>query len=123
MKILVHDYSGHPFQVQLSRSLSLEGHDVLHLFSASIQSPRGALEKTDEDPDGFSVKSISLGRNVDKYSLFRRRKQEREYGELLYNAIECFAPDVVIASNTPPDAFQGLIKAKKNLGIPYVYWL
>ncbi len=28
MKILVHDYAGHPFQVQLSRALAQRGHQV-----------------------------------------------------------------------------------------------
>ncbi len=30
MRILVHDYSGHPFQAQLSRELARRGHDVVH---------------------------------------------------------------------------------------------
>ena len=35
MKIIVHDYAGHPFQVQLSRRLASRGHEVLHLYCAS----------------------------------------------------------------------------------------
>ena len=37
MRILVHDYAGHPFQVQLSRALAQRGHDVLHAYCASLQ--------------------------------------------------------------------------------------
>ena len=45
MKILIHDYAGHPFQVQFSRSLAKRGYDVLHVFSGSFQSPNEALAK------------------------------------------------------------------------------
>ena len=43
MRILVHDYSGHPFQVQLSRELSRRGHDVTHSFSEVYVSGKGHL--------------------------------------------------------------------------------
>ena len=50
MKIIVHDYAGHPFQVQLSRRLAARGHDVLHLYCASTHTPRGELERRADDP-------------------------------------------------------------------------
>ena len=43
LRIAVHDYSGHPFQVQLSRALAERGHEVLHLYSTRFQTPRGPL--------------------------------------------------------------------------------
>jgi len=30
MRLLIHDYAGHPFQVQLSRELARRGHSVTH---------------------------------------------------------------------------------------------
>jgi len=30
MRIGIHDFSGHPFQVQLSRELASRGHEVVH---------------------------------------------------------------------------------------------
>lgn len=41
MRLLVHDYSGHPHQVQLSRELAKRGHEVLHLYAGFLQTPRG----------------------------------------------------------------------------------
>ena len=34
MHIQVHDFSGHPFQAELSRELATRGHSVDHVYSA-----------------------------------------------------------------------------------------
>ena len=47
MRIIVHDYAGHPFEVQLSRELAARGHDVLHLYCGSTHTPRGDLARSD----------------------------------------------------------------------------
>ena len=40
MRIVVHDYAGHPFQVQLARALAAAGHEVLHLHAAESKRPK-----------------------------------------------------------------------------------
>jgi colanic acid biosynthesis glycosyl transferase WcaI len=45
MKLVVHDYCGHPFQVQLSRNLAMRGHDVTHIYFADDPGPKGALAR------------------------------------------------------------------------------
>src|SRR5690606_41233874 len=80
MRILVHDFAGHPFQVQLSRSLAQRGHEVVHAYCASLQTtPRGALEPQPDDPAGFRVEPISLRHPITKYSFVRRWGQENVY--------------------------------------------
>lgn len=37
MKILVHDYPGYAFPIQLSRELAKRGHRVLHAFASQLQ--------------------------------------------------------------------------------------
>ena len=82
VRIVVHDYSGHPFQVQLSRELARQGHEVLHLFSASFPTPKGALLKLLDDPPSFEVEGIGLNEPFDKYTNFPRwRRQEIGYGK------------------------------------------
>lgn len=44
MRILVHDYSGHPFQVELSRELARRGHAVTHSFCPGWVSGKGHLQ-------------------------------------------------------------------------------
>lgn len=43
VRILVHDYSGHPFQVELSRELARRGHAVTHSFCPGWVSGKGHL--------------------------------------------------------------------------------
>jgi len=41
MRLLIHDYAGHPFQVQLSRELARRNHEVLHLYAGYNVTPHG----------------------------------------------------------------------------------
>jgi hypothetical protein len=49
MKIVVHDYAGHAFPISLSRELAARGHDVVHAFASSLQTPRGSLARQPGD--------------------------------------------------------------------------
>ncbi|MGO1117742.1 glycosyltransferase family 4 protein [Rhodovibrionaceae bacterium A322] len=123
MKILVHDYSGHPFQVQLSRELARRGSEVRHVFSASFQTPKGNLSKQPDDPAGFDVIPLTLSEAFDKGSFVKRRRQEIEFGALLSKEIEAFAPDVVISSNAPLDCQRLVWATCERLNIPKVFWI
>ena len=58
MRILVHDFSGHPFQIQLSRALAARGDDVLHAYCGDILTPKGPLARRPDDPVGFDVRDL-----------------------------------------------------------------
>lgn len=123
MRVLINDHSGHPFQVQLSRHLATLGHQVLHTYNASFQTPRGNMTKQPEDSANFNILGITLSEPFAKYSFLKRRRQEREYGRRLVRVIEKFQPDVLISSNTPIDA-QGIIQNScRRRGIPFILWL
>jgi colanic acid biosynthesis glycosyl transferase WcaI len=123
MRIMINDYAGHPFQVQLSRELALRGNEVLHTYFASDITPRGNLKKSENDVDTFNIKGISLGYEFDKYSFIKRRKQEIKFGHMLIDNIIAFKPDVLICSNTPLDPLNNIrIFCKKN-GIKFIVWL
>ncbi|MFC1542963.1 glycosyltransferase family 4 protein [Candidatus Neomarinimicrobiota bacterium] len=123
MRILIHDYTGHPFQVQLSRQLAKEGYEVLHVYSASFQTPKGALEKTDEDPVTFNVIGLNVGKKFHKHSYVRRYFQERKYGRLLTKEANRFLPEVVISANTPLEAQKKVLWYSKRNDIGFIYWL
>ena len=123
MRILVHDYAGHPFQVQLSRSLAERGHEVLHVYSRSIQTPRGRLEPDDNDPATFEIVGIELSAELQKYSLFTRRRQDLEHGALAVREIESFRPETVLSGNTWIDAQSLLLRHCRSRGIRFVYWV
>jgi colanic acid biosynthesis glycosyl transferase WcaI len=123
LRILVHDYCGHPFQVQLSRALAARGHDVLHLYNGSFQTPRGALTKTAADPGGFNVGPIDLGETVPKTGFRRRLQLERKYGHLLTDAAASFRPDVVLSANTPSIPQRRLTRDCRRRGVRHVFWV
>ena len=65
MHLLIHDYSGHPFQVQLSRALARRGHRVTHLYNASNPTtPKGGLARRGDDPDMQSGSEPVLPKRV-----------------------------------------------------------
>jgi colanic acid biosynthesis glycosyl transferase WcaI len=123
MRVVVHDYSGHPFQVQLSRELARRGHEVLHLHFAGFQTPKAALVRRADDPPSFAVEAIDLDRPFAKYRLVRRLIQERQLGRILAERISAFGPDVVISANAPLDVQVGAYNAARSAGAAFVFWL
>jgi colanic acid biosynthesis glycosyl transferase WcaI len=123
LRILVHDYVGHPFQVQLSRELAGRGHTVLHLYCSSFVTPHGELERRAHDPNTFQTDSISLDRQVSKYSPLQRWVQDRDYGRRLVTRVRIFEPQLVISANTPLSAQNILQRHAQREGVPFVYWL
>lgn len=123
LRVLVHDYCGHPFQVHLSRELARRGHSVLHLHFADFQTPKGDLVRRDDDPPTFAVEGISLGKPFMKNTLLRRWRQERLYAGRLVAAAEAFEPDVVLSANTPlpiQSTLQAVCRERSIRLIPWV---
>jgi putative colanic acid biosynthesis glycosyltransferase WcaI len=123
MRILVHDYVGHPFQVQLSRALASRGHQVLHVYNGSFQTPHGELERKADDPAGFDVRAIALSQTIPKMNFFRRFHLEREYADKLVAASTAFGPEVVISANTPSIAQHRLARGCRRQQIRLVSWI
>lgn len=123
LRIVVHDYSGHPFQVQLSRALASRGHDVLHLHFGDFQTPRGPLARRNDDPETLSIEALTLGEPFQKYRFARRLIQERRYGSVLARRIADYVPDVVISANTPLDAQEAARVAAHHAGARFVFWV
>ncbi len=122
MKILVHDYSGHPFQIQLSRELARRGHEVTHAYSAAIDTPRGSLAPRGDDPANFQVLPISKPGMLRKYDFVHRALAERRYGVLLADAILAARPDAVIVSNTPNDVLD-ILRARLPRSLHLIWWV
>ncbi len=123
MKILIHDYSGHPFQVQLSRKLASCGYDVIHVFCSSFSTPKGNLVKSPDDPASFKIIGLAHTHKLKKYSYLRRVFQEREYGNKLSELILIEKPDIVISGNTPLDAQNILKKTCNKSHIEFIFWV
>ena len=123
MRIVVHDYSGHPFQVQLSRALASRGHEVLHLYSLDFLTPKGRVDTGSDDPSNLIIKGITTGVPIEKRSLFKRRAQERVFGQAIGREIRSFSPEVVVSSNAPLDCQAQIASAAEGTGAAFVFWV
>jgi colanic acid biosynthesis glycosyl transferase WcaI len=122
MRIIIHDYPGHAFPVQLSRHLAAQGHEVWHLWSADIEAPRGPLARRADDPATLTLLPLSLGKPLAKYNLIKRFFTERAYAKLFIQTVAPLQPEVVLSNPSP--FIQGAILswAKAN-GVAFVSWL
>jgi colanic acid biosynthesis glycosyl transferase WcaI len=122
LRISITDYSGHPFQVELSRELARRGHTVLHLHFADFLTPKGRLAVAPDDPATLAIEAVSLGRPFAKNSLFRRYFQEIEIGRRIARRVVSFQPDVVVGCNLPLDSLREVVKSCRARNWPFVFW-
>lgn len=123
MRLLIHDFVGHPFQVELSRNLARRGHSILHVYCASLRTtPQGNLVRHPDDPALFTVEGLTVA-GYDRENLFARWQGDHRYGRRLVEVVRRFQPDVILSANAPLDAQAMLQQAAHRAHIPVVYWL
>lgn len=123
MRILLHDFPGHSFPVQLSRALAARGHVVRHVTMADFPSPRGPLAPRADDPPTLTLATLALPEPFEKYSFVKRWLQERRYARILVADAEAFDPDVAIGGNAPLDVQDALQSWARRRGKRFVFWL
>ena len=100
MHILLHDYSGHPFQAELSRALAGRGHQVTHSYNASYVSGKGSLSEQHGVP-GLRFEPLRMSADFDKYRPWTRLRQETAYALTLARHVRAAQPDLVLVCNVP----------------------
>ena len=120
MRILVHDYSGHPFQVELSRALASRGHDVTHSYCAAYVSGKGHL--TAESGESLTFEPIGEDITIDKMAFAKRLVQEARFGVELARQAKRLKPDVSIMSNVPIPTLMILALVMMLTRRPWVLW-
>ncbi len=123
MRILVNDYAGHPFELQLSRELARRGHTVLHTYFAAFQTPKGSVDDAAKSHPLLTIQPITIGREFSQHSALSRRSADHTYGRKLCQQVFDFAPDVVISANTPLDAQNLLQAATHQQGAKFIFWM
>ena len=119
MRILVHDYSGHPFQVELSGELARRGHMVVHSWCEAYVSGKGNLQAPDS---GVEFVPIGSGEVVEKLNFKRRLVQEVRFGWQLVRQVRSRRPEVVVVANTPVPSMVILAAYLRLVAIPMVLW-
>ena len=124
----MHDYSGHPFQVHLSRHLAQRGHEVFHLWNADNPGPKGLMQHRPDDADSLHFNSVTLGikhhaAGTGAQFGVSRVLRDIRYGREAARVIKGLQPDVLLCGNTPLDAQRAIIAMCKAQDIRFVYWV
>jgi colanic acid biosynthesis glycosyl transferase WcaI len=122
LRLVIHDYSGHPGQLHLSRELARRGHHVEHQYCTSYTTGRGATQRRDADPESFMVRAIELSSEFARYSPVVRLWQELQYARMSTHAILAARPDVAVLSNIPLLSLFILTLSLRLRRVPYVFW-
>ncbi|MEM9185741.1 MAG: glycosyltransferase family 4 protein [Planctomycetota bacterium] len=123
MRILVHDFAGHPFQLQLSRELADRGAEVLHLCSAELDTPQGSFNRLPTDPNDLQIRGLKVNCPHKKHQLLKRFVFERRYAAELARQAAAYRPDVVISANTPSVVLSKLADWAASARVPWVNWV
>jgi colanic acid biosynthesis glycosyl transferase WcaI len=120
MRVLVHDFSGHPFQVQLSRELSRRGEDVVYSSCGAYVSGKGRL--TAGPGETLTFQTVGDHLVFDKSSFVRRLFQELRLGVLLVRHVRAVRPDVALMSNVQVPTLVVFAAAMMLTRTPWVLW-
>mgnify|MGYP001806182971 CR=1 FL=1 len=122
LRIHIHDWSGHPFQAQLSRELARRGLIVEHSYSSEYVSGKGRLELEPDDPETLSFAAITAQHPFDKYSPVGRLRYELSYAKAWTNQISLTRPDVVVVCNTSLFMIERFRRWARRTRTPWVLW-
>lgn len=120
MRVLVHDFSGHPFQAQLSRELARRGHDVTHSTCNAYVSGKGRLQAG----EGESIRFETVGDGIvfDKNRFLQRLLLEVRLGVELVRHVRRVRPDVALMSNVQIPTLVIFAAAMALFRQPWVLW-
>ena len=121
MRIIVHDFSGHPFQAELARALGRRDHDVLHVRCVSYVGGKGAFPP--ESGGSVQYAPLSVGAVFERYRTLPRLAQELAYARKFNALAAAYRPDVVVSCNDPLLAKAGFAQWARRHQVPWVFWL
>ena len=119
--ILVHDYAGHPFTVELARGLALRGIRVTYAYFAGDGGPKGRNKPLADDPKNFNIVPVSIPFDYSKTNLWKRRQGDIAYGRAIAAVVREIRPDIVI-SVSPPERQEYLLTAIDSVGGKAIIW-
>jgi colanic acid biosynthesis glycosyl transferase WcaI len=121
MRVLINDFGGYPFPIQLSKFLAGPDCEVLHTYVSNIQTPHGNMNN-EAQLAHLTITPILLKTQFGKYSFWGRFKGELEFAHHVSRLIDDFRPDIFISANTPLFAQGKLLKKCRHANINFIYW-
>ncbi|MCW2755517.1 MAG: glycosyl transferase family 1 [Marmoricola sp.] len=120
MRLLVHDFSGHPFQVELSRELARRGHQVTHSYCPAWVSGKGRLES--EPGDTLVIEPVGPSDPIEKDQFVKRVLVESALGFQLLRQVRRTRADVAMLSNAQIPTLVVFAFGMMLLRKPWVLW-
>ena len=120
LKIIIHDYAGHPFQLELSKQLSKK-FIVYHFYYQNDYGPKADFK--DHLNDKLKIKGIGKNISYDKNNFITRFFKDLEYGKEVSKQISEIKPDIVISGNCPTLAQELIIKSCHKNNSKFVIWV
>lgn len=121
-RILVHDFGGYAFAVELSRELARRGHEVTHAHCGGVTNGKGALHRRPDDPAGLTFVDVQPT-PFERYRPAARLRCEVRYGRAVAALTRSLRPDIVVSANTPLLAQAQLWRTARRIGARRIYWL
>jgi len=122
MHILLHDFAGHPFQVELSRALAARGHRVTHGWFAADAGPKGVMKRQNGDAEGLEFQPFGVNISYSKTNFRKRRSGDLSYAREVGLWVKMHRPDIIISGNTPTEVQEIIIRAARKADAAFVYW-
>lgn len=122
MRLHLHDFSGHPFQVQLSRRLAALGDEVRHSYCDQYVGGKGTITVNPGDPETFTVAPVHSSARFDKYHPVRRAIFELAYARDLWRELAAGRPDAVVLCNAPLLTTYVLKVMLRRRRVPWIFW-
>ncbi|MFL6062332.1 MAG: glycosyltransferase family 4 protein [Marmoricola sp.] len=120
MRLLVHDFAGHPFQVELSRELARRGHQVTHSYSPAWVSGKGRLES--EPGEALVIEPVGPSEPIEKDRFGKRVVLEVRMGFELLAQVRRTKADVAMLSNAQIPTLVIFALGMMVLRKPWVLW-
>ena len=121
MKILISDYSGHPFPFELSQILSKK-YDVIHNYAQYFETPKANF-KTKNISLKLKIKPTKIKSRFVKDNFISRRSNDILYGKTLIQLITEQKPNIVICCQLPLDPLYEVISYCKSNQIKTIFWM
>ena len=120
IKIIIHDYAGHPFQLELSKQLSNK-FIVYHFYYQNDYGPKADFRN--DNKERLNIKGIGKTISYNKKKFIDRFFKDLEYGKELSKHISEIKPDVVISGNCPTLAQEYIIRSCQKNNSKCIIWV
>jgi colanic acid biosynthesis glycosyl transferase WcaI len=117
-RILLNDFAGHAFTLDLAEALEEAGLDTLYAYCSTNLAPHA-----DFDSATVEVAAVRSGETFDKYRPMQRIASEARYGFGSLKLLRRRRPDTLIANNMPLLSLAVLWAGARMTRTEFVIWL